>query len=201
MLTPVRGAYQVFMLVATVQLASPPKGPTFCQTEIFAQQNSLVHTRMRPDQNYCSKEGIEGQMGKGGNGEWMCVFHSMSILHSVVPRRLHLFACLQQRTWGESLSGEISTCQKLYRISQGEALYESLYLTKGKKGVFYVHCGRISKTFLISPERKSQRGVCSVCVSKLFLYGRVLCPLLTDLCWCTFVFCSSAGRSSTETQL
>lgn len=27
-----------------------------------------------------------------------------------------------------------------------------------------MHCGRISETYLISPERKSQREVCSLCV-------------------------------------
>ena len=34
-----RWDYHLFMLVETVQLASPPQGQTFCQTEIFTQEN------------------------------------------------------------------------------------------------------------------------------------------------------------------
>lgn len=112
-----------------------------CSANLFSRSNLLANW------NTCSakfpypylngtrsellqQRGSKGQVGIEGNGEWTCAFHSVSILHSMVPRRLHLFACLQQRTWWENLSGEINTCQKLYRISQGDDLYESLYLTK-----------------------------------------------------------------------
>lgn len=77
-----------------------------------------------------------GERGQGRIGACF-VLSIMVVVHSVFPRRLHLFACLRQGTRWENLSGEINTCQKLYRISQGEEECESAYLTKREeKGIF-----------------------------------------------------------------
>lgn len=97
------------------------------------------------------------------------------------------FICLLlcSKEFGEkiSLSGEINTCQKLYRISQGEDLCESLYFTnKERKGYFMCIVGELVRHFSFLQGEKSQRGVCPACVFQLFSDRSVLCLGCEDFC-------------------
>lgn len=76
---------------------------------------------------------------------------------------------------------------KLYRISRGENACESSHFTAKKDKGVLLQCGRLSETFLNSPEKRSQSEFYKVCIfpiiSRWELLGPVWRTWLIGLCF------------------
>ena len=119
-----------------------------------------------------------------------------------VPKKASFVSLFATKNLVRKFQWEDKYLSKAVQNFPGRRLvWRPLFNQEGRKSYFTCIVGELARRFSSLQRQKSQRGVCSVCVSKLFADGRAFCPFCADLCWCTFVFCFPAGRSAPATQL